>query len=117
MPYLSAFMKRYFAKIFIISVLTLLSPFCLSAAKGWESVRSERLSEAKVVSRTSDVEVRSQRGVILISTSRPVQVKVFSILGQLVSHETVPVGVSQLVLNTHGLFIVKIGDMTCKVAL
>lgn len=77
----------------------------------------ERLGEGKVVSRTSEIEVRTLRGTILVYTSRPTQVKVFSILGQLVSQESLPAGVSQLSLNTHGLFIVKIGDMTCKVAL
>lgn len=92
-------------------------PVAVYSARGWETVRSERLSEARVVSRTSDLEVRTASGAILVYTSRPVQVKVFSILGQLVSQENLPAGVSQLSLGTHGLFIVKIGDMTCKVAL
>lgn len=92
-------------------------PLEAQAAKSWESVRQERLSEGKVVTRTGDVEVRTLSGTILIYASRPMQVKVFSILGQLVSSETVPAGVSQLSLGSHGLFIVKVGDLTCKVAL
>lgn len=92
-------------------------PVSAFAAKNWETVRVERLNEARVITRTSDIEVRTSSGTIIISTSRPVQVRVFSILGQLVSQDTIPAGVSQLTLNTHGLFIVKIGDMTCKVAL
>ncbi len=92
-------------------------PLEAQAAKSWESVRQERLSEGKVVTRTGDVEVRTLSGTILIYASRPMQVRVFSILGQLVSSETVPAGVSQLSLGSHGLFIVKVGDLTCKVAL
>lgn len=92
-------------------------PLDAQAAKSWESVRQERLSEGKVVTRTGDVEVRTLSGTILIYASRPMQVRVFSILGQLVSSETVPAGVSQLSLGSHGLFIVKVGDLTCKVAL
>lgn len=92
-------------------------PLDAQAAKSWESVRQERLSEGKVVTRTGDVEVRTLPGTILIYAGRPMQVRVFSILGQLVSSETVPAGVSQLSLGAHGLFIVKVGDLTCKVAL
>ena len=69
------------------------------------------------MTRTSEVEVRTLSGTILIYANRPVQVRVFSILGQLVSSDTVPAGVSQLTLGTHGMFIVKVGDLTCKVAL
>ena len=110
-------MKNILSKILIASVMLCSFPTVALAAHSWETVRMERLGEGKVVSRTSEIEVRTLRGTILVYTSRPTQVKVFSILGQLVSQESLPAGVSQLSLNTHGLFIVKIGDMTCKVAL
>lgn len=111
------YMKRYLTYILLLAVSVLACPVDARAARAWESVRQERLAEGRVVTRTAEVEVRTLPGIILISTSRPVQVKVFSILGQIVSSETVPAGVSQLSLGSHGLFIVKIGDLTCKVAL
>lgn len=111
------YMKRLLTYILLACVCALASPQDAQAAKSWESVRQERLSEGKVVTRTGDVEVRTLSGTILIYASRPMQVRVFSILGQLVSSETVPAGVSQLSLGSHGLFIVKVGDLTCKVAL
>lgn len=83
----------------------------------WESVRTERMSESKQVMRTSELEVRVDRGNIYVNTTRPVQVKVFSILGQLVSQENLPAGASRLRIGAHGIFIVKIADLTCKVAL
>lgn len=101
----------------MICALALCCPANMSAARNWENVRYERLSEGRMVTRTTEIEVRTLSGAILIYTNRPVQVKVFSILGQLVSSETIPAGVSQLNLGTHGLFIVKVGDTTCKVAL
>lgn len=109
--------NKLLAKILMLSIMMLSIPVSAFAAKNWETVRAERLNEARVITRTSEIEVRTSSGAIIISTSRPAQVKVFSILGQLVSQDTIPAGVSQLTLNTHGLFIVKIGDMTCKVAL
>lgn len=111
------YMKRLLTYILFASICAFMIPLEAQAAKSWESVRQERLSEGKVVTRTGDVEVRTLSGTILIYASRPMQVRVFSILGQLVSSETVPAGVSQLSLGSHGLFIVKVGDLTCKVAL
>ncbi|MBD5232032.1 MAG: T9SS type A sorting domain-containing protein [Bacteroidales bacterium] len=89
----------------------------LHARSTWESTRAERAAEAKQVMRSSELEVKASRGVIYVTTSRPVQVKVFSILGQLISQETIAAGTSRLQLASHGIFIVKIGDVTCKVAL
>lgn len=87
-------------------------------ARNWESLKgNDRLQQSRVVKQTVDIEVRSSRGTIIVTTNRPVQVRVFSILGQLISQETLPAGTSILELNTHGVYIVKIGDMTCKVAL
>lgn len=86
-----------------------------SAPKGWETVKEER-ADAKSVVRDTELEIKSASGVILISANHPVQVKVFTILGRLVSSETVPAGNSQLTLTAHGVYIVKVGDLTCKVA-
>ena len=111
-------MKIDWRKILIVSGLALFMAVPeLSARASWESVRGERLTEYKQVLRTTEIEVRVDRSYIYVSTTRPVQVKVFSILGTPVSQENLPAGVSRLRLGTHGIFIVKIGDLTCKVAL
>lgn len=85
------------------------------AAKGWEVVKEERV-DAKSVVKETDLEIKASSGLILINTNHTVQVKVFTILGRLVSSETVAPGRSQLQLPTHGVYIVKVGDITCKVA-
>lgn len=110
-------MKRVLSYILLACMCLFACPLDLQAAKSWESQRQERLAEGRVVTRNSEIEVRTLSGIILIYTNKPVQVKVFSILGQLVSSETLSPGVSQLNLGSHGLFIVKVGDTTCKVAL
>ncbi len=111
-------MKNFWRKIVLISGLALaLSASSLHARTSWESVRTERVTEAKSVLRTTELEVKASRGQIFVTTTRPVQVKVFSILGQLVSQENIPAGTSRLALGAHGIYIVKIGDLTCKVAL
>lgn len=111
-------MKRRWHKILLLSCLAAcLATPAVQARSSWESTRTERAADAKQVMRTSEVEVKVSSGVIFVTSARPVQVKVFSILGQLISQETIPAGTSRLQLGTHGIYIVKIGDLTCKVAL
>lgn len=88
----------------------------MGASKSWEALKTER-SDARYVVRDSETEIKTARGVIILSSSRPLQVKVFTILGQLVSSETIAAGTSQFAPGAHGVYIVKAGDLTCKVAL
>lgn len=111
------FMKNLWKYILVICMMTLTSPIGLQAAKSWESTHSDRFAEGRVITRTSEVEISTLPGIIMINSTKPVQVKVFSILGQPISSSTLPAGVSMLNLGTHGLFIVKVGNITCKVAL
>lgn len=102
--------------IITAAICCLLSAAPISvAAKGWEAAKTER-SEAKSVVKTTDIEILAARGVILVSVSSPLTVKVFTILGQPVSQATLQPGVHQLQLPAHGIYIVKAGDLTCKVA-
>lgn len=100
--------------MFLAVVVSAPEAFC--ASKGWEALKSERV-DAKSVAKDSDIEIKTARGAIVVVTNRPVQVKVFTILGQQISSEMVTSGVSQLQLGVHGVYIVKAGDLTCKVAL
>lgn len=84
-------------------------------AKGWESVKTER-TDAKTIAKDQDIEIRVSRGEIIIISSRQIHVKVFSILGQLISSETIPPGISRLPIAAHGVYIIKTDDLTCKVA-
>lgn len=101
----------------LIVVLAGIAAAPAAAAPGrWEQVKSER-SDARVVAKDSDTEIRAARGLVVVSNSRQVQVKIYTILGQLVSRETLPPGISQIYIQPHGVYIIKIGDLTCKAAL
>lgn len=103
---------RTFLAVAVVSVAV----FCplASYAKGWEAVRTD-VSGLNAVARDNDVEVKVAPGHLVISSPQAVQIKVFTILGQLVSNETLPAGVNRLSLS-HGVYIVKVGDLTCKIA-
>ena len=102
--------------LLIISIAFAMPVPSYCAAKNWEALKSER-ADSKQIVKEAEIEIRTAKGAIIVTTSRPVQIKVFTILGQLVSNETLPAGTSQLTLGTHGIFIVKTGGLTCKVAL
>lgn len=87
------------------------------AARTWETVRTETVSEHKTIARTSEIEIKVARGTIFVTCNHQQNIKVFNILGRLVSQETLPAGTSQLQLGGHGVYIIKAGEFTCKVAL
>lgn len=87
-----------------------------SIAKGWEQPKTVR-TDTRTIVKDTETEIKAARGVIVITVNHPTQVKIFTILGQLISSEIIPAGSSQYVVSTHGVYIVKAGDLTCKLAL
>lgn len=96
-----------------LALMALAAPLGLSA-KGWEAMRSD-ISQLNVAARDAEIEIRVASGFLVVAASQPTQVKVFTILGQTVSSEQIPQGVSRLPLS-HGVYVVKAGDLTCKIA-
>ncbi len=109
-------MKRYLRIALSALLLATGSSWSVAYAKTWYTISSEQASDSKVVLRQPDVEVRSSRGAIIVTTNKPIQIKVYSILGQLVAQDTLQAGTFRMGINAHGIYIVKIGDLTCKVA-
>ena len=98
----------------VIAVFAALCGPALCEAKGWEALRAD-VSGLNSVAHDNDVEIRVAPGHVVVVASQSVQIKVFTILGQVVSSETLPAGTSRLQLS-HGVYIVKVGDLTCKIA-
>ncbi len=112
---IKGFMRYFCGAILLLSALLACPPTLAAQHKGWEPVKNER-SDAKVVARDADIEIKVANGLLIINSSHPAQVKIFTILGRLVSNESIPAGKSQMIMPAHGVYIVKVGDMTCKVA-
>ena len=105
--------------LLIFTVMLAMATSVIASAKvQWREtsgeVQGKSLTDPKV---TDGVEIFQRNGTIIIRTQRPVQVRVFTILGQLVSQATLPAGTSELKLNTRGIYMVKVGSITQKVAL
>ena len=106
--------RRLCGFVAAVAVFAAVSSPVSSFAKGWEPVRTD-VSGLNSVARDNDVEIRVSPGHVVVVASQPVQIKVFTILGQVVSSESLPAGTSRLPLS-HGVYIVKVGDLTCKIA-
>lgn len=107
-------MKRLRFATVLLACMLLAAPLP-ALARGWEPVRTESAA-VKTVARDSDIEIKSAPGQVQITCNHASQVKIFTILGRLVNSDTIPAGTSRFILPVHGVYIVKIGDLTCKVA-
>ena len=100
----------------ILAILLLLSaPLAASAARSlWEA---HGPLTARDVERVDDsgVELLVHDGAVVLTLTRPMPVKVLTILGQTVGQETLPAGVHRLKLATRGIYIVRVGQITRRV--
>ncbi|MBE6318402.1 MAG: T9SS type A sorting domain-containing protein [Bacteroidales bacterium] len=100
----------------LILILTIVVATCCmaNATSSWEhtvaSAKMERLDVAQP-------EIRVSEGYVYVSTSRTITVKVFSILGQLISQETIQPGISRFRLPSRGVYILKVGDITKRITI
>lgn len=108
-------MFRRLCGVLVIAAVVIAASLPLTSfAKGWEPVRTD-VSGLNSVAHDNDVEIRVAPGHVVVVAAQPVQIKVFTILGQVVSNESLPAGTSRLPLS-HGVYIVKVGELTCKIA-
>ena len=99
----------------IISCVVLLSICCgANAASAWErtggKIQTERIE-------AEGPEVRVSEGYVYVTTSRTTTVKVFSIMGQLISPETIQPGISRFRLPSRGIYILKVGTVTKRITI
>lgn len=97
---------------------------CLAAASVtqagaplWEPVHATRVHDPADDPSEERVEVMVRDGYIYVTTSRPVTVRVMTILGQLISQQNLPEGTSRLKVSARGIYILKAGGQTHRVTI
>lgn len=109
------FIMRRRLHVILVALMFVAASVSVSGyARGWEPVRTD-VSGLNSVAKDNDVVIKVAPGQVVVSSSQQIQIKIFTILGQVVSNETLPAGVNRLSLS-HGVYIVKVGDLTCKIA-
>ena len=109
-------MRRLF--LILAMLLTRAATNLATAKVQWRETNAEVQGKSLTDPRNTDgVEIFQRNGTIIIRTQKTIQVRVFTILGQLVSQATLQPGTSELRLNSRGIYMVKVGNITQKVAL
>lgn len=105
-------MKKWLTILVTALMLGAVSP-AMGAAPQWEAVQ---LASAGAPAQDQDkIEVTVRDGYIYVYTPRAVEVRVMSIVGQLISQKNLPAGVSRLRISARGIYILKAGDLTLRV--
>ncbi len=111
-------------QILIIAMLILTAALANGASPRWETVdtpgrifteQQQQQPRTDHEGSAADIAVRDSN--IYVSASRQVNVKVFTILGQLISQATLPAGTHRLHINAKGIYILKIGATTRRVTI
>lgn len=110
-------MKRFISILCVLFVTAILSFDC-DAQLVWRETNRDINVPSVIDPVVSDgVEIFVTQGSLIVRTNRRIQVRVFTILGQLVSQANVNPGTAELKMNSRGIYIVKIGNITQKIAL
>ena len=111
-------MMRRLAVVILTLVLSLGLGNTALAEIQWHETNREVQGKSLNDPRTSDgIEIYGSNGTITIVTPKKITVRVYTILGQMVSQATLQPGTSELRLNSRGIFLVRIGNITQKVAI
>ena len=109
-------MKRLL--VILALVLTLGLGNVALAEVQWRETNREVQGKTWNDPRQSDgIEIYGRNGTITIVTPKRINVRVYTILGQMVSQATLQPGTSELRLGSRGIFLVRIGNLTQKVAI
>ncbi len=102
---------------FIAILLILVSLAASAAVARWEVVEvpGQLFTEQRAEGDPVDVVVKD--GYLYVACSKTVSVKVFTILGQLISQETLPPGTHRLQMSAKGIYILKVGSSTRRITI
>lgn len=92
------------------------SPMTPSHENQWQEAKNIS-GNFKAITAHPDIEVFSAPNVVMIKVNRELKVNIFTILGKLLSSETLTPGIYQYEIESHGVYIIKTDDTSCKLAL
>lgn len=84
--------------------------------RSWEEIQHEQSTHVDRAE-IEQIEVLVKDGYVYINTPRKVTVKIFSILGQLISQEEIPAGNYRMRIASRGIYILKAGPITRRITI
>lgn len=107
----------YLLKSLAVAVMLVVAADVAAApTRNWERV-SSAVTEVAEADSMEAVDVRVSDGYVYICVLQPTPVKVFTILGQLVTKQNLEAGVWRLPLSARGIYILKVGSQTRRITI
>lgn len=111
-------MKRWSSVILSLCVAATFLTATAQPRYTWKEIPTKTETQPVNNPKTTDgIEIYAAKGTLSIKTPEKTTVKVLSILGQTISQATINAGTHELQIGTHGIYIVKVGGFTLRVAL
>ncbi|MDE6309511.1 MAG: T9SS type A sorting domain-containing protein [Muribaculaceae bacterium] len=102
-------------------LITTLAILLISAigwnAKAWEETDRVPASADRTQVDNDGPEIVVSDGWIYVNTTRPITIKIYSILGQLISQDSLPAGTFRLHVASRGIYILKAGAITRRITI
>jgi hypothetical protein len=113
-------MRRLITILILAVAVAVTSTAASSGRPVWEPVNNENATTAIAAAKAADSDAFESEvinGALYIYTPKRVNVKVFTILGQPISSETLDAGIWRLNINKRGIYILKTGSQTKRVTI
>lgn len=89
-----------------------------AAHTAWEEMEQRPAADITIERPEGDtIEISVKDGYVYITTTKPVTVKIFSILGQLITQKTIPAGTSRTHIAARGIYILKTDTTTRRITI
>lgn len=106
-------MKRFTIFLIIFAAAS----FSLLADGAWEEVTNPHVeSVQKIASEEGVAQIAVADGYIYLTLGKPMQVTVFTILGQQMSSQKLVPGSYRTKISSRGIYIIRVGTVTVRVA-
>ncbi len=105
-------------RLLLILALLVSTVTYAGAASPWEEVsRPKQTTTERAVNENDDIEVSIKDGWVYITTSKPIQIKLFTILGQQISSDNIQAGTHRMHITSRGIYILKAGTDTRRIVI
>ena len=82
----------------------------------WKEAKSIN-GNFKAVSTQPDIEIFSAPNIVMLKVNENVEVRLFTILGKLISAQQLEPGIFVYNMDSHGIYIIKTEKTSCKIAI
>ena len=104
--------------LFLILAVSFCSQMAIAQShpKTWHEAKSIS-GNFKAVSTQPEIEIFSAPNIIMIKVNQESEVRIFTILGKLISSQSLKPGIYEYHMDAHGVYIIKTENNSSKIAI